>query len=127
MHFIHEKKFLDWYLCSKFDFSFIFCLKIIITTSIMFVDKQPAANAKFKLRKKRKNRQIESIVKFFKSLKILLNLCFMKRFIIRTMSKEAKSSKRKAPKDEKPVKKSKVGKSESDGLKKVRRIFCIYL
>merc|ERR1712168_1172611 len=42
----------------------------------------------------------------------------MKRFIIRTMSKEAKSSKRKAPKDEKPVKKSKVGKSESDGLKK---------
>merc|ERR1712020_59191 len=32
--------------------------------------------------------------------------------------KKAKSSKRKAPKDEKPVKKSKVGKSESDGLKK---------
>ena len=41
------------------------------------------------------------------------------------MSKEAKSSKRKAPKDEKPVKKSKVGKSVTDGLKKVRRIFCI--
>merc|ERR1712156_35488 len=62
--------------------------------------------------------KLNRLSNFFQSFKILLSLCFMKRFIIRTMSKEAKSSKRKAPKDEKPVKKSKVGKSVSDGLKK---------